>query len=161
MASAISEMKLETQQIIKLLTAMEDDSVLSYADIKNAVGVDVQNGHRGLLRTAIKHAERETQRLFGTVFKVGVKRLVPGHSAGELIKSREHMRRTARKAFNRSANIEFDKLTKDERTQVNCERTVLHFVAEVSSDSKTKKLSKTVESTGDAMSFAKTLEHFQ
>lgn len=156
----IGEMKLETQQLLKLLLSLSDDETLTYDRIRSEIGIDVQNGHRGCLRTAIKNAERQTNRLFGTVVKIGVKRLLPGHSCGELTKSREHIRRTARRAFSRSANVEFDKLTKDERAQLNLERTALHFVAESSTDKTMKKLETAVSLSGDALTFQKTLEHF-
>lgn len=161
MPSAIGEMKLETQAIIKLLLQLKDGETLSYERIRDETGVNVQNGHRGLLKTAIKHAEEETKRLFGTVFKVGVKRLVPGHSCGELTKARDHIRNTARRAFKRSTNVAFEKLTDDERTQLNAERTILHFAAEATSDKQTKRLAAVVEKSGDAMTFQKTLEHFK
>lgn len=158
---SIGETKLETQQIKKLLLELSDGDVLTYETIRAKVGVDVQGKYRGLLRTAIKNAERESSRLYGTVHKVGVKRLHPGQSSGELTKVRDHMRHTARRAFRRSECIEFDKLTAEEKATLNCEITILHFVAESTTEKSTQKIANVVQSTGDAMSFAKVLEHFK
>lgn len=161
MPATIGEMKLETQQILKLLLSLKDDEILTYDRIRSDVGVDVQNGHRGLLTTAIKNAERETNRLFDTVFKIGIKRLVPGNSVGVLSKARDRSRHIARRAFKRSASVEFEKLTPAERLQLNLERTALAFVAEASTDKSVKRLQSAVETSGDAMTFQKTLEHFK
>ena len=160
MDKTIGEMKLETQQILKLLLKLGDDEILTYEEIQSKVGVDVQDGQRGLLATAIKNAEKETNRLFGTVRTVGVKRLPPGHSSGELTKARERARHIARRAFGRSRHVDFTKLTPDERNTLNMERTVLHFVAESASDKAVRRLTAAVDSAGDALTFAKTLEHF-
>jgi predicted transcriptional regulator len=161
MTTSIAEMKLETQQLIKLLIALPDGGELTYEEIKKEIGVDVQNGHYYLLRTARKHAERETQRLYGTIQKVGVKRLIPGQSCSELSRAREHIRKSASRAFKRSSHVAFNKLTDVERTELNAERTVLHFTAQVTTDAQTKKLVGAVQKAGDVMNFTKTLEHFK
>lgn len=158
---SIGETKLETQQIKKLLLELMDGDTLTYATIREKIGVDVQGKYRGLLRTAIKNAEREVNRLFGTVHKIGVKRLQPGQSSGELTKAREHMRHTAKRAFRRSECVETKGLTNDERTALNCERTILHFVAEATTEKRMQKIASVVQSIGDAVSFANTLEHFK
>jgi alkylated DNA nucleotide flippase Atl1 len=155
----IGEMGLESQQIAKLLVAMSDGDILTYADIRKQVGVDIRE-KRYVLNTARKHAEEQTGRLFATVNKEGVKRLHPDASHSEMTRARQHINRHARKQFRRSEKIDYQALSKDARDALNLERTVLHFVGEASSTKSVKKLAAPVASAADAMTFGKTLEMF-
>lgn len=156
----IGEMKIETQQIMKMLLDLNDGETLTYDQIQATVGVNVQNGSRYMLRSAINAAEQQCKRLFATVATVGVKRLLPSESNGENIKAVESVHRKARRALRRSTRIDFEKLSKDERDALNLNRTVLHFTAESTSSKSISKIENGVKSAGDAMSFGKTLEFF-
>lgn len=154
------ELALATQQLIKRLLAMSDDEVLTYATIRDELGVDVQDDAQGYLRTARKHAEKAATRIFATIRGVGIKRLLPGASGGEFTDARKRVSRAARRAFRRSANVDFAQLTPEQRTQLNLERTLLNFAAEGTSAKAERRLAGVVTLKEDPLSDKRVLELF-
>lgn len=156
----IGEMRLETQLLAKRLRELPEGETITYADLSALAGVNVQNGARGLLMTAIRIVEKELKARFGTVRTVGIKRLPPDAWSGALSADRDHVRRASSRAFKRSLRIDWDRVPEEHRAAINGERTVLHFIAQAATDKKVARLTEAASAAGEAIGFDKTLEHF-
>lgn len=155
---AIGEQKIETQRIVKLLSALSDGETLTYAEIDRAVGCDVRAVCAHLIRSARKVVERDQMVIIDTVKGVGLKRLVPGQAIGVIKATRQRVQKAAKRGFVRSAHIAYESLTKEEQQKLNAERTVLAFTSEVG---KTKTVEALESKTAaDALTLAQTVEHF-
>lgn len=157
---SIGEMRLETQLLQKRLEQVPEGETVTYADLSAVAGVNVQDEGRGLLRTARSNAEREIKSLFSVVFGVGLKRLSPNETASETGRATDHIRRTAKRAFARSAKADWSRMTPEAKAALNTERTLLHFAAQATTDKSRKKIENAVAAANDAINFQDTLKHF-
>lgn len=157
---AIGEMKLETQKLCQMLLETPEGEVLTYESVRSRIGIDIQNGHRGLLYTARKHAERENKCIYSVVIGEGIKRLDAAGSAASASVERSKLQRRARRALKRTANVKWDELTKEQKDALNVERTLLHFASEATTEKKAKVIANAVSTANDSLTYQKTLELF-
>jgi hypothetical protein len=161
---SICETKLQTQALTRLLLTAQVGQIITYAELNAVCGMDVQTEARGYLYTARKNAEAQLNCLFDTVIDVGLKRLAPHeyHAVGE--KARHSMRRKAKRTFRRLSRMtaeEYQALPPESRAALDVERTLAMFSGRALSEASRKKALGMVESTGQRITFQKTLELFR
>jgi hypothetical protein len=103
MLKAISEFEGDIATLADQLRALPIDGVITYAQLDKAIGRPVR-AQRFLLTAARERIEKESGALFGTVFKVGVKRLPVESYATVGQNARGTIRRKAGRASNRMQN---------------------------------------------------------
>jgi hypothetical protein len=162
--NSISETKIETQALTRLLLTAEVGQTIAYEQLNAACGMNTQDDARGYLATARKNAEAELHCVFDTVFNVGLKRLEPAEYHGVGTKVRNGLRRKARRTFRRLTritNAEYESLPAESRNALDAERTMLAFVSRASGNAARKKIEGVVQDQRQAIPFAKTLELFK
>jgi len=113
------ETYIEVKVLVEKLKEIPLGGTVSYADLSNAIGRDVQKSGRLPLVKAREIVEKESGTRFGTVHRVGVKRLeykdMPGVASKGQSTVLRHTRRTIRKISNLSYNDMDEKTTNELR----------------------------------------------
>lgn len=116
----IGEMTFETNLLIERLVQMQEDEIATYAALSDVVStnVQVQPGRRWL-ESARKYCEREFKMKFGTVWKVGVKRLdANGWIIEDTVRANRGLHNKARRHHKSLGRLSQTNLTNEQRVVV-------------------------------------------
>ena len=110
---------VEAQLICNRLSKAEVGESISYFELSEIVGFDVQI-KRGPMDTARRICEREPQKIvFGVVFNEGLKRLNDTEIVATGNNAIRHIRKTARRAGQRIIKVDFETLPNVEKVKHN------------------------------------------
>lgn len=129
----------QTLALIEALQAASIGTVLTYGQLSKAIGEDVQNGARHYLYSAIKALQTEGV-AFGTVRRMGVKRLtaeeIPAIGDAALL----HIRRSSRRARKRMGVVAgMNDVPNETRIKVNATASLLGVIEHFSTGKSAKK----------------------
>lgn len=160
---SISEVRTETRLIVNRLAKLAHDETVSYDELASICGVDKNSQRfRGWLASARRITEREHQGIWlEAVHSVGIKRLTPSSQPESLQMKCSRVSKLAGKALHRSAKIEYDAMSDQEKVAVNTTRTILHVMKQAGTKKVQKNLLSAVQNSGAELPMAKALEHFQ
>lgn len=158
---SFGERRLETELLYNRLMKANEGETITYQELNQVSGVNVQNGSRHLLNTARKQAEAELRCLFSIVRGVGLKRCPPGEQVSEIARGRDAIRRKASRTLNRSKHVDYDKLDEESRARLNAERTLLHFAKQATTKKAVERIEEATKDSSGALGFEKTLEFFK
>jgi hypothetical protein len=141
----INEKSIYTQEIMKVLKAMQPEEEITYDDLSERVGIRVKSGNNGYsyMSTARRVLERNEKIVFGVIAKVGLKRLSHedvARTTGAIYLSRK------RKLINRNITRidtvadDYHTLSADAKQKVNFTRTILAFDSETTKQKHIKKI---------------------
>lgn len=153
----------ETQQLVialKKLVATDNYDVLTYAELSRICGKDVQHEGRGNLESAVRAAELETSRLFGTVFKEGVKLMTPKEQPTVATDGLVRIRRAVNRRIKRIGRVQMDKLDSEGRTQLGVAASVLGAMQMFSRPKSVEKIAHAVRQTEERLAIGETLKLF-
>lgn len=158
----IKEVTVESRLLYQHLQKMKIGEMVTYLELSNIIGRDVQGSGRGSLNTARRMCEREDQKSFGVIVNAGLKCL----SGAEVISTAEfatgHIKRTSKRALKRLKCVgDLSKLSNDEVVKMNTYASLMGAFVVMGKESSVKKLSSIVEKTQDQLPYAKTLEAFK
>ena len=153
MSKSIAETRVETQLLVERLRKLEEGETVSYSELNQICGADVQTVAAGWLRTARKRVEQEEKRIFDVVRGEAIKRLSPSDSVGLISANRVKIRKFAKRTLRRTECIQWDKLNKEEQLRLNLERTVAATVSVVSTDKQAERLTASVAANGNPLPF--------
>ena len=160
-ATPSEKTSIDVQTLYDLLHKTRTGDVVSYEALHEAIGRDVREANRYLLLRAIELIRRDHNYVFGTVRRVGVKRLADGEIVGAAAADVASIRRKARKAASKLTCVtDFDALTADERIRHNATVSLFGAVHSMTKRPQVKKLEAAVQSAGRSLPLAKTLEMF-
>ena len=158
----IREASIETRLLYQRLAEMNIGDFVSYEELNNLVGVDVQKKGRGYLNTARLMCEREDDKTFGVVINEGLRCL----NSQEIINTTEftigHIKRTSRKSLKRVRCItDLEQLPNDDKVRLNTYASILGVMATMAKGNNIKKIEAKVQQTQEQLPYAKTLEAFK
>jgi hypothetical protein len=161
---AINELSTDTRVLIHFIEEnliKGDKKHLSYYDMSQAMGRDVQGIGRPNLQTARKHIEKEHGILLETVMKEGIAK--SKDYVGSLDRTREHIRKASKRSLKRvltSSTLDKE-LPNETRIEVNARASLLGAVVMFSADKSVKRMMGAVENN-KAMELptAETLKEF-
>lgn len=147
MTKTIPEMAMETRMLRDRLAKSNIGDVITYSELSDLIGQQVQDRSRGHLNSAVKSLLTERQMVFGTIRTVGLKRLSDGEivAVGDEILPR--IRRMAKRATQKLMAVgDFSSLTNDQKIRHNAVVSSLSTVSFFSKESRVKEIEKQVGS---------------
>lgn len=160
-ATPSEQTSIDVQMIYDRLHKANTGDTVSYADLTELIGRDVQDRARYILLRALDLLRRDHNYVFGTVRRVGVKRLADGEIVGSAASDVASIRRKARKAASKLTCVaDYDALTPDERIRHNATVSLFGAIATMTKRPEMKRLETAVEATGRTLPLARTLEAF-
>ncbi len=159
---AIQQLSIDAKMIYDHLISVGVGDTVTYANLTNLIGRDVQKQGRGALITARRRARNLDRIIFGTVRDVGLMRL----SDTEIVETGEgtlrHIRRAARRgAQNVLCVQDFNKLPNDKKIQHNTFVSMFGVMAEITKPNKIKAIERRVESAQAVLPVAKMMEELR
>lgn len=153
------EVSPDTWALTDFLRKSVVGQIVTYQEMAGILGRDVQNGGRHVLQSARRRLEREDI-LFGTVWRVGVKRLNDAEIVDQAAHDVDGIRRRADRAAKRTLRANYSQLSGEQRLQFNTRTTLLAIIAKIASKPKVKQLEEAVKTEEGRLPLAKTLEVF-
>lgn len=155
----INEISIYSQQLIDLLGQKEINEVVSYEEMSNLIGVDIQSAKgRGYLSTARKRLLKDEKMVFGTIRKEGVKRLddetVVKTAGRNYLTS---MRKRGRVAYQKNTSVDYHALSDTGKIDHQCTMTILGLMNHITSRSSVHKIHQTVHEKQEEISQKETL----
>jgi len=154
---SIPEMSVDTRLLIERLSRVEIGDFVSYKELSEVIGRDVQGAARGNLTTARHRLEVDDAIQFGPVVGKGLTRLdalgVMGGSDGRI----RHCNRTMNKEARRLARIDPETVPKEKRPELHIKAAHVQILGHLSKPKTQKKLEAKLAGS-DALPMAKLLE---
>ena len=156
----IPAISIESQKVIERLGWCEPGDFVSYQELSQIAGGDIQDGKYFALDTGRKRLERDRSYVFATVKNEGVKRLTDE----EIVRTSEigitKVRREARRSVRKLVCVDFDTLTNVAKIKHNARLSVFGALAIVTSAKKQRLIEQAVSETKTRLDVGQTLRLF-
>lgn len=160
MNKSIPEMSVETRLLLQRLEKAAVGETVSYAELTNLCGRDVQGPARGMLYSAMR-ATLSSGVVFATVRKTGVKRLADNEIVGVGEAAIPRIRRLARRSVRKLTAVQdFDAMPNEAKIRHNTMVSMLGAVAHVTGSKTVKEVQLRVAAAQNALPLRKTLAAF-
>lgn len=157
----IGQISVDSRLIYERLSKVEIDEVITYDELNKVIGRDVQKGAYSCLVTAKKMAERYDRKVFGTIVKIGIKRLTGNDVVDTGDGKITHMRRTAARGIRQLATVDYEVLDEKHKTKHNVTLSTMGCLQMMLKPGKLKGIEEEVKSKSSPLSLAQTLEIFK
>lgn len=154
------EVQAEITALCNLVRALPIGATLAYEAATEAVGRDVQGVARFSLMRAREIVEKQDGIRFGTVSKIGVKRLQTEDIPSIGTQARRRIRRTARRGYARLAGLRVNDITPQIQKQLDTERAALGAISLFTEERAVKKIEADTERVGAELPIGMTLSLF-
>jgi hypothetical protein len=155
---SIPGLSIDTKMLTDKLATLVPDDVITYSDLSQVIGRDVQNGARSNLYSAIRRLLADGK-VYASVRGIGIKRLKDEEIVGVGPAVLAKMRRAANRARAKLAAVQdFDSLDRDAKISHNLSLSVLGVVAHMTKASTVKQLETRIDQAQASLPLAKTLE---
>jgi hypothetical protein len=128
MFAANPQTSIEIEAIARLLAEAPVGGVVTYQQIEAATGRRIAECRIALLK-ARDAVEAQSGGLFGTVHKVGVKRLTAAEAPGIGADARRRMGKAARRTYKRLSTLKTNDIDITTRARIDAERSVMGAVS--------------------------------
>lgn len=156
----IQQLSVDARLLYERLVKVE--GTITYKELNEVVGGNVQEKQRGVLTTARKMAESIDGIVFGTISTVGLKRLNDSEIVNLSDGIIRHVRRSSRKGISKISKVaDFNNLSNEDKIKHNASLSILGVFAEISKPKKIGLIEKKVAAAQDSLSLIKTLEAFK
>jgi len=142
----------DAKALAKMLDDVTVGEVVAYKAMSDEIGSDVQRESRGALQRARIIAMRERRAVFDVVRGVGLKRLDDAEIVDLSDKSRDSMRRIAKRTVKKIVCADYEKLTSDQQTKHNTSLSIMRALVEIASDKSARAIASKVSKTNCALS---------
>lgn len=153
------QLSIDAQYLYNHIMKMKVGDVLTYEEMKNMLKKDVQTQYRYIISSARRKARRDGIE-FGTVSKVGIKRLNDSEIVGTSHSIYERTRRAAKRGVMVLQNANFDKLPDEQKTEYNTNMTLCGVLSTITSAKNVEKLHKRIAEIKTTLPISRTLELF-
>lgn len=136
------ENQADIRALADFLAALPVGEIATYDQLSQAIGRNVRNGAGYILTAARDAVEKESGAIFGTVHRVGVKRLTGQEAIGIGAQTGRKIRRAARRGIGRLGRIRDNSLTDADRKRINAYTAQLGAVALLAQTSTARKVEK-------------------
>lgn len=158
----IPEASIDTKLLYQRLSTMKPGDFISYGDLTDIIGRDVQTIAYGNMKSARDMVQREHKKTFGVVRDEGLKCLEDNEIINTMQPAIEHVRRFSRKALKRIGCIaDMAALKNEQRITMNTHVSVIGAFAIMAKPSSIKRVEAKVTETNQQIAFAKTLDAFK
>lgn len=158
----IKEINLESKLLFNRLKDANIGDVITYEELSEIIGVDVQGAGRNYLNTARYMCEREKDKTFGTVINYGIKCLNDSEVVETAVYAVGHIKRTSKKYIKKLKCVnDFGKLSNDDKIRFNAYASTLGVMASITRSANIKKIEAKVQETQERLPYAKALEAFK
>lgn len=158
--SAIPELSVDTQLLVKRLKKCAEDEMVTYDELSGIIGRDVTAKARHILDSARRILQRQDRMVFECVHGQGVKRLNDSAMAnlGEhgIKRIRGISKRTARKI----ACSDYENLSNEDKIKSNASLSMLGALSMMTAPKKLKALETSGDVANNKVPSAKVLEMF-
>lgn len=159
MTKAIPELSIDTQTIERLLAVVAVGEMLSYDVMTEAIGRDVQNGARHILKSACLRLLRDQQMVFAPVWGQGIKRLDDIGIVGTGVSTLKRVHNLARRGARTLAAVQdFNALPNETKVKHNLMAAQLGMLSQITSGRLAKKLEAATSAASTPMPTMKLLE---
>lgn len=161
MKPSIPTISAEADILYHRLAKVQPGEVVTYVELTALIKRNVQREARGLLYTARCKAKREDAAVFVSVIGEGLKRAIGTDFLGIATTGVERGRRVATRALSDSLLIpkdEYERLTRDEQTVLNVDRTLLGTLMHFATEKARKKISAGVQAQNNRLAIGDVLE---
>ena len=157
-----AKVTLDTDKLVEHLARSETGKLVTYKELNDVIGRDVQGSARSNLAAARRRLQREEGIVFGTVVNEGVRRLTDAEKveAGSAMLPR--IRRAAGKASNVLASVErYEDLSPEAQYRHNASMTIFQAARAMTTRSGVKRVTDAVRSASGALPLGRTMALFQ
>lgn len=159
MTKAVPDLSIDTQTIERLLSVVDVGEFVSYEDLSSAIGRNVQNGARHILKSAQTRLLRDQQMVFAPVWGKGMKRLDDVGIVGTGVSTLRRVHNLARRGAKTLAAVQdFEALPNDSKVQHNLMAAQLGMLSHVTSGRIAKRLEAHAKQSPSPLPTAKLLE---
>lgn len=151
----------DVRSLCNLMANTDIGQILSYEEMSKVIGRDVQTEARGALVSARRITQRELGYVFGTIYRLGLKRLSDVEIVQTGAQSVVKIHHASRRGADRIANAAPEKLPIESRVQMNTYLSVLAMVHAVSTEKRLKRLEEKVAQAEARLPLERTLEAFK
>lgn len=136
------ETAADIRALADFLAALPVGEVATYAQLSQTIGRNVQKGAGYILAAARDVVEKEAGAIFGTIHRVGVKRLTGQEAIGVGAQTGRKIKRAARRGISRLGRIRDNSLSDDDRRKINAYTAQLGAVAMLAGADTARKVEK-------------------
>lgn len=161
MQKSIQELSIDSRVLYDRLISVQEQGFVSYKELSEIVGRNVQKEAYGNLSTAKKMAMREDRMIFGSIMNEGLKRLndVETINTGEGVLGK--IRRASKKGIRTVSCIaDYNSLPNESKIKHNATLSALGVLNAITRPNKMKQLEAKVEIAQKTLPVAKTLLAF-
>lgn len=153
---------LDVQRISQLLANTEVGNIVTYRQMSEEIGRDIQTEARGVLISARRITQRELGYIFGTIHGKGLQRLSDIEIVQTGAQTVVKIRHASRRGTERIANVAMpENLPIESRIRMNCYLSMLAMVNSISQEKRLKKLEERVALAEARLPLEKTLDAFK
>lgn len=157
----IQQISIDTRAIIDRLAEAQVGEVITYQELTDLIGRDVQTVARGNLRTAVLHFERDGI-IFGTVIGEGIKLLPDNELVGAGENGVGRIRRLARRTARKLAGFrDFAALGPSDKTRVLAHQSVLGAISSFTRPRTVDRIAAGLTEEQKALPVGRTIELFK
>ena len=161
-SKAVKEASPDTRLLYQRLSKMNVGDFISYADLTEEIGRNVQKEARHYLDSARLICQREHDKTFGVIINEGLKCLTDSEIVETAVSTIGHIRRASRKSIKRLRCIRnFAALSNEDKIRHNANVSAIALIAHMTKSNNMKKLTSKVQETQERLPYAKTLEAFK
>ena len=153
--TAIFQISADAKVLASVLKETAPGEVVTYERLSASIGRDVQKDARGVLQTARRSVLNENRMVFEAVIDVGLMRLKDEQIVGIGDKSRDHIRRTARKTVKSLFCVNYDQLSREQQVKHNTSLSMMGVIGELATNRSAAKLESKVAEAGHELPHAK------
>ena len=157
---SIVEISYESKLLYERLKTLEVNGFVSYADLSELIGRNVQQ-YRSHLTTAIRKCLSADSIVIEAVRNEGVKRLADGDILKIPKRVRDHIRKGCRRGIKKISTVNYDTLTREQQVSHNAEWSILGTLVHCTTSRIHKKIEAKVEEAQKRLPIGKTLEIFK
>lgn len=158
----VGEASIDTRFLYQRLAQMSVGETITYKELNDIIGSDVQGQARSALTSARKICERENNKTFGVIYNEGLKCLADEEIVNTSVAAVEHIRRTSRRTIRRLGCVQnFNALENDDKVRFNTYTSILGVMATMTKSNNIKKIEAKVQETQEQLPYTKALEAFK
>jgi len=154
----IGEMSVDARLLLQELTKASIGQTVTYEQLQEVIGRDVRRGGGYAALAAARRAALRERIVFGTISKVGIKRLDDAEITRTVSGSVHKISRRVRSTIRLQDCANYEKLSKQQQASYNTNLSQLSVIGHIASAPTTKKLESKIAQLGKSLPLAKMLE---
>ena len=162
MKRGINELSIDTKTVYDRISKAENGETISYSELSQIIGRDIQQVARCNLNTARKMCHRDNDMLFDVIRNVGIKRMDDEAIAKSGTKNLTKIKRISKKSIRELSTVQnFNTLPRDAKIAHNTALSIFGALHLFTKTNSIKKVANIMKKDMKSLPINKTLELFQ